>query len=218
MAKAAHRTIIKMSGTSTAMVSEAMSLLTGTTYRITSLFRRVLDPLVAVSVFDGGVLVPSSGYALSTLFGTVTFAVAPTGAVTITANYLPMWQLGCARSFSISNSKTILDATCFDGPGSRKKKGGLIDGTVSIGHLDTATLADDFDTGADTLTFFDSWNADTPKLVEIRPGGDATEVFRGWYILPTISVDAELDGLVETSVELELAAQAGFVYYGWGAA
>jgi hypothetical protein len=217
-ASAAHRSVIKFSGTSTLMSSEPMSLVSGLTYRVTAAGRRVLDPLQPVEVRADGILVPATDYSLSYLFGTVTFAAAPAAPVTITANFLPMWPLAAARSFSIQCSRAALDNTPMGELGARSKQMGLIDAQVSVGHLDEDTFADDFDTGTGVLRFWDIWEADAPKLVEIRPGGDAIEVFRGWFILPSLSADAELDGLVETSIDLELAAQAGAVFYGWGSA
>jgi len=79
-------------GTSTVMTDEAMTLVSGKTYRITATAKRAIDRSVTVVVEDNAVDHTADVDHIDYLLGTVTFkpAYTVTGSVTITGNYFPM--------------------------------------------------------------------------------------------------------------------------------
>lgn len=217
MPGAAHPTTIKIPGTSTAMVDQPCSLVSGTTYRITDAAKRVLDPDAAVTVKDGGVAVAAADYTVDPLFGTVTLDSAPGGAVTISASYLPLLTVGTARGFGIQASRTVLDDTTF-GDLAKAKLLGLADGSVSLDLLED--LLEDHDPGAGARTLGDYLAQGLPVLVEIHPGA-AGPYFRGWYVAESQEVAGEVDDLVTASLSLTCSARTitgrqDAASFGWG--
>jgi|LSQX01.2.fsa_nt_gb hypothetical protein len=73
-------------GTAQAFANEACSLISGTTYQITSTTKRQWDPETTPAVYVGGVL-QTSGYRIQGAVGRIIFGEAPGAAVTVTGKY-----------------------------------------------------------------------------------------------------------------------------------
>lgn len=217
MAIAAHLASVKVAGTAVAMFGEAMSLVTGKTYRVASSARRVLDPSSSVTVFDDGVAVADSDRTVDHLFGVVTFAPSyvVTGPVTISGAYLPTMPVAEVREFSISVQGTLADSTTLDAAGVALKTQTLKDYTASVTALQSA-LSDN-DGGAGTVTVAGIHDAGLPVLVEVGLGG---YLFRGWALVESYEEKGSGEGLVELSVSLtgtaKTAASGESVSFGWG--
>ena len=217
MAIAAHAASVKVAGTPVAMSGEAMSLVSGKTYRVTSSARRVLDPSSSVTVLDNGVSVAASNRTVDYLFGLVTFAAGYTvaGPVTISGAYLPTMPVAEVREFSISVQGTLSDSTTLDAAGVALKTQTLKDYTASITTLQSA-LADN-DSGGGTVTVAGIHSAGLPVLVEVGLGG---YLFRGWALVESFEEKGSGDGLVELSVSLtgtgKTAVSGESVSFGWG--
>lgn len=140
---AGYNVVLKKTGTSTAMTDEAMSLVSGKTYRITNAAHRVIDPEVAVVVEDGGTPVDAEDILnIDYVGGTVTFVGGYTvgGSVTIaTGNYLPTGAFGCSRSFTLTQSTAEIDSTCYEfaqaNEGMRRFEGGLKTVSLEVGGI-----------------------------------------------------------------------------------
>ena len=104
-------------GTSTALTTEPMTLVSGKTYEITNAAKRVINRTFSpINVFDNAVNANAEVLNFDYLFGRVTFKASYTviGPVTITGQYYPMVQLAKANSFSLTQSADAVDTTDFE--------------------------------------------------------------------------------------------------------
>lgn len=103
---AGYNVVIKQAGTTTAFTTEAMSLVTGKTYKVTNAVKNVWDRGVTVNVFDNGVNQNANVLNIDYLFGQVTFksAYTVTGPVTVTGSYFPMVELAKYQKFTLTQS------------------------------------------------------------------------------------------------------------------
>jgi hypothetical protein len=196
MATAGFNAQVLVSGTSTAMTSEATTQVGATSvYYITSEARRVLDPDTAVVVSDGSGVVAASNYTVNYLAGRVTFADAfsVTGSVTVTANYLPLLEVATARGFQFSTSRSLLDAT-VNGDTAVGRISGLADCSVTLERLDVQN--DDLDPGVGTVTLGGLLAAGTWTLVKVYPDSLDTDVVFAAF------VRVEADALSATPADL----------------
>lgn len=110
---AGYEAIIRETGTSTALDNEEMTAISGTgnrSWQITAEHKRVINPDVEVKAFSGGteLTIESIDY----LFGIVNFVSAATNP-TVTGEYFPLVDIGCANSISLSQTADTRDTTCF---------------------------------------------------------------------------------------------------------
>lgn len=103
-------------GTPTSMAAEALTLVSGKTYRITAATKRMLSLGHTITVYDNAVDATAEVASIDYLTGTVTFdsGYTVTGPVTLDGYYIPMTQLGKARSFSLTQTKAELDNTTYE--------------------------------------------------------------------------------------------------------
>ena len=186
------------------MTGEATTLVSGKTYRITDRAKRLIDPAQSLTVLDDGVGVSASDIeTIDLLHGKVTFASAYTinGAITITGNYLPLSEITDCRSWSVSASMDLPDATVMSSSadGARKRQPTMRDATCSFSLLDDATPQ------LESLL-----QAGTSFYLMFGPGEDlaATDVahFRGRFKLSELSLDGETDSLVQHNYTAQLDA------------
>lgn len=212
MASAAWNAQLKVSGTAVAMTAEACGLVSGTTYQVTNTAKRILDPSVAVTAKDAGTPIAAADVTVDYLFGKVTLATPPGGAVTLDASYLPTADLAEAKSVEVSVSGAVLDKSVF-GAQAKAKMLGLLDFTASVGRL--ALPLDDLDPVTGGVQSLDSRkSAGTPMLLDWLL--DGTNRVRGWFLVKGYKVGAQLDGIVEVNVDFEGAAQAAGASFGIG--
>jgi hypothetical protein len=218
MADAAYNSTVKLTGTTTAFLTEAMTGAGAGPYTITDANKAIWNPGVALLFYDNAVLIPSTDIlSVDYFFGKVTFTAAKVGPITVSGSYLPTHDLACGREFDIQFSADLLDVTCFATEGVMLRQQGLKDITGSIGFLDNVLT--DLDPGLGTLKLYDVWNNGLPKVLEIRPGPSGNKI-RMRVIFEDVNDKAAVDGLVEGTMAFQLApttSQEGFgVSYGEG--
>lgn len=216
---AGYNVALYVGGTPITMTGEAMSLVSGNTYRITDINRRIIDPETAITVYENGTPTVQS-ITVDYLQGTVTFAGAATGPVTIDGKFIPRSRLACARTFELNEERAEYDSTCFKlegetDAGVRRRFIGLTDATGSLEHIEPVTdQVDTSGTGAGvdaTLVSALLRNALPYTILEIQLG--TSRVWRGFVIFSNFARSATIEDLVNETAEWMLAGVSGFGYY-----
>lgn len=204
-----YRGSLYFTGTSTSMTGEATTNTTGNEYQITDAAKQIINPAESVTVLDGGVPVASSDYTVDYLTGTVILASAPGGAVTITAEYLPRLEVGCAKSTSWNFTRDMLDTTCLSETDDfRKRKSGLLDLNVSLSHIMPFAA---YGAVVDGNTFVETLAVDdSVQVLEYRIP-DALQL-RALVNAESVTTDSSFDSLVEEGAEFVLAGE-GTAYF-----
>jgi len=207
-----YNSTLKSSGTPTAMVNEATSELTADTiFQITNSARRIIDPDAAVVVRVNGVIV-TTGFTLDYLLGKATFSppLNPADVVTISGNYLPMFDLLEGKEFNIDLSRDLNDSTVFKATPNRTRQPCLKDASGSI-----SVLSNLLDASGGIPVLFDLLSNGTRFVLEITPGG-TTKVFRAWVRFESQQVAAAVADLVNATLNWQLVTSenslASFVF------
>ena len=170
---------IKKSGTSTSMVAESMSLLSGKTYQIDTASRNLWDHSATFTFKDTGTAVNSADIAnVNYLLGQVTFAntYTPAGAITVDGNYFPLASVGKANSFTLNQSANMKDETDFDiaqtNGGYKFFTAGLK--TVNLTASGIYAAANGFQALLEGRSEF---------IIELNPDGTGKSIARGFFKL-----------------------------------
>jgi len=99
-------------GASIAFTTEACELVSGFTYKITSIFKRYWDDQETVIVYEDGVL-STKAYTLQYPGGRIVFPSAPTAPVTVSGKYYKLDQFGGAYDFTLNPAVRLIDVTQF---------------------------------------------------------------------------------------------------------
>jgi hypothetical protein len=209
MALPGYACSVYRSGTPTATTAEACSLVAGLVYQITAAAKRVIDPRIAWHFKDGAVTMAYSNIvALDYQFGQVTFAAAPTTALTFSGTYLPITTSGEvvseASSFAIDLNNALLDASVFNGAFGVAPTSGF--------HTRLASLFDNslkVDTYANPSAISDLFQLTTSgNLVVVDVGlGTSSTRFRMFGKLESMSNDGDVAGLLKTSLQFKIHSQ-----------
>lgn len=161
-------------GTPTTMTGEAMSLVAGTTYRVTAATKRILDYFSAITVFDGVTDITATVTSIDYLNGEVTLPGAPAGLVTITGKYIPTVAIAKGRGFTLNMGCNARDKTVYE---DARSNGGwrVHDHGLRTVGLDIMGVYDVTNAAAAAL------RARTPVIVEIRPDNTTDTFFRGYF-------------------------------------
>jgi hypothetical protein len=209
MAETAHAGAVYLSGTSTAFTGEACTLVAGTTYQIDDTAKRLWNPLVTLTVYDGaGAEVPTS---VNYLYGTVTLAEAPGGAVTVDGEYMPLHEIGTVRGFSLSvtcgaEDSTIMGSTVT----TRTREVTLYDVAVELDLLEQGVTVYD----GDARTFDSILTAGAAMYVKCKIGSSAIT----WTarLLPTSADNAgDVGSLVNTRRSFQASAGVLGSVFSW---
>lgn len=208
MAVAAHTTVIKQTGDSVVMTTEACTSLSSTVYQITNTAKRIIDPDVALTVYDNGSPVADANVTIDYLFGKVTStAGAFTGPVTITGAYLATWAVAEARGFELNFSAEMLESTVMAAAtANRSRHMGLKDCSGTVSGLDAFNT--DLDSGGTTVVPFTDWGAGTRRVLEITFPSSGV-IFRAFVRFKEPKVNAAYDGQVEGTLAWEASAATG---------
>lgn len=204
-----YNTKIQITGTSTAMTTEACTLSGGNTIAtITDSTKRVIDPTVAIAVYDNALEMGTSEYSVDYLFGKVTILSGSfTGPVTVTANYLPVLTVTQARSTSLMNSRKANDVSVFsDTITAEQYLMGLHSASGSFETLDTPFVDWDGVNGAPTHDPFGIFKNGTLKLVSIRIGGASGDTFRAFVRFTDLSDEVDVGGVVTRKISWKATA------------
>lgn len=203
---AGYTCFLRKSGTSTAVVDEALSLVTGTTFQITAAAKRVIDPNVSWVLEEDNVAVPVSRLVSIDFVNGVFEVTGVTGTLTFTGNYLPLTtaseELADVTSFTLNESTNLLDKTVMTGTTGmhsaiKRRMVGLRDVELSVDCIaepaDLAALDALMTSGAHMVT-------------EVYFGSDSIPRFRGYCKLESVDRSSSVDGRVETSLGFKIAA------------
>jgi hypothetical protein len=194
----------KIGSSSTAMMDEAMSLVSGKTYQVTSSSKRILDRAVAVVVKDNTVAVDADDIEnIDYLFGRVTFVsgYTVTGPVTITNAYFTTSSIAKGRSFTLTQTSDAVQTTTFD-------------------EAQTNGACHTFDYGLKTVAlevggvfaasndFQDLVAARTELIIEINPEGAGQSVARGYFKAMSQSQSGNVGDLEEETITFNLSVPA----------
>lgn len=179
------------------MTAEAMSVVSGFTYKIDDAAKEIFDPGAALAFFENGIASSTPIASVDLLAGTVTFTGAPTTPITVTGNYLPRVTAANAFSFSANKTREIIETTVF-GQTSKRRIAGLLDASGEIRSRDFA----DFLIGANKIS--DLFDGGTVFIISFLPGAGLNS-FRVRALIETLAVDADAGGQVEATLSWTLA-------------
>lgn len=203
MGLAGYRTVIKLTGTATAMTSESMTTDGSAVlrrYKIDTSSKQIWNRSASFTFIDGGA---STGSTLTStqittidyLFGRATLSTAPTGAVTVTGQYLPASNVAGAYSYSLTQTREMLDDTDYTSTGHRSRKPGLFDTNITVSRWDSVDL-----------TYYNDLIGASAVVVEVRPGGSTTDVGRGYFLVESENHSGDVGGLESADISLQLDA------------
>jgi hypothetical protein len=189
---AGYKAELKRVGTPTTMTSEAMTLVSGKTYKITNAAKEIWDRSQALTFNDGGLIAVPNILNIDYLFGQVTFIASytPAGAVTVTGKYFPTAAAGCANSYTLTMSADAIDESCFStvqaNNGTRIYRSGLKTVALELTGIFNATE-----------NFKSILIARSEIIIEIDPAGDGSSVARGFFKLSTTGQSGAVGALEE---------------------
>lgn len=192
---AGYKAKIKKPGTPTAMTTEAMTLVSGKTYRINDLTKRVWDRTATFTVFDNAVDHTADVDSFDYLFGTVTFdaAYTVTGPVTVSGTFLPMTDIAAAQSYTLTQTADAIDQTAFDVAQGNGGKRVFIPGLRTV-----AVNLSGFWSSSST------WRTDlsnrTEYVIEVNPDGLGNSIARGFFKLQTHGQSGDVGALEEETL------------------
>jgi hypothetical protein len=110
-----YQTCVLKQGTSTGTTGEAMSLVSGLTYKITDTTKDIWNAAATVVIYDDAVDVTDEVETFDYLFGTITFDSGYTviGDITADISYFPTAVLGRFNSFTLTQSVAAVDDSDF---------------------------------------------------------------------------------------------------------
>lgn len=195
----AYNTTIKSGGTPVSVVDEPTTEISTDNWQITDPIRRVIDSKSSViEVYDDVTLLdPATDYTIDYLQGiiTTTSSLGVLGPVTVTYDYIPLTELGTAKSYSLSIGGDVADSTTFNTGGFRTRVNTILDISMSISNYSDLSQE-----------FFDKKSGRLPILIEVRPG-NRKHVAMGWFVVETDDHAGDIAGLEEEEISLQLASR-----------
>ncbi len=196
MSTPGYLTKVNKGGTSTAMLDEAMSVVSGNTYAIDDTTKEVWDRDVVPTFEDNGVPIPTGDIDnIDYLQGQVTFTGAKTGPITVSGNFIPIACIAGANTYNVNMSSSVLVNTDFcTNNGFQTKDTGLIDVVIGVERFDDLSKA-----------FFDTLDNREPVLIDILPqGATSGSKIRGWFIQETDNHAGDVTALETESLSFQL--------------
>jgi len=203
-AQAGKNTKVSLCGAPVGMVDEPMGAVAPSTYWVGSSAKRIIDPRAGVVVKDDGVTVAEADYTVDHLMGMVYLDSAPTTPVTITADYLPTYELGSARALNYVRTRAELDATPFNTEAVQRILG-LADVSGSIEQFEFT----DQTIGAGESTFIELIENAEATVIEIRPDGSPSVIHRAWVLFNQDEMSTSPDAIVEITLNFVGDQQLG---------
>jgi hypothetical protein len=167
---------ILKSGTTTAFTDEAMSVVSGKTYKIDAATKNVWDRNVPITVEDNAVDQTANVESINWLFGQITFKAAytPTGPITVSGSYLPMTQVARANEFTLTQTTNAIDETDYEtaqsNAGHRKYSYGLKTVSIDLNGI-----------YASSNGYRAALEARNEMIIEINPDGNSKSRCRGFF-------------------------------------
>jgi hypothetical protein len=200
MAFASHLASVAITGASTGMTTESMTLVSGNTFKIDDAAKEVWDPDVAMSFFENGIAASTPIIGVDALNGTVTFGSAPTTPITVTGSYLPRTVIAQAYAYTANMNRDLIEKTVF-GDTVKKKIPGLLDAS---GDLRIRDLQDTVVSGGDTLK--DIFNSGAEYVISFLASASSNP-WRVRAVCESTVLDASIDGQFDNTVSWQLAGK-----------
>lgn len=196
---AGYNADLKKIGTTTAMTTEAMSLVSGKTYQIDDTSKRVWDRSVTFTVFDNAVDQTANVVSYDYLFGKVTFdsAYTVTGPVTITGSYFPLATFSKAREFTLTQTANPFDTSDYQ---SVQANGGYRTHSAGLRNV-SLELSGIQDVSED---FIADLAARNELIIEINPDGNSKSLCRGYFKIVSTGLSGEVGDNEEETVSFQL--------------
>jgi hypothetical protein len=202
---------IKSSGTPVASTGNAMTLVSGKTYKITDATKNVWDYTAALVVNDNAVLVTENNYSVNWLFGQVTFVDSYTvnGPVTVDVSYMPVTEVSKANSFTLTQTAATVDHTDYQtahaNDGYRVYRPGLRTVSLELGG---------FYDSADAV--WEILEGRTSAVMEINPDGSGMSLARGIFKLVTRNQSGDVGALETQTRTFNLSVPEGMdIIFNW---
>jgi hypothetical protein len=201
---------LKKGGDPVVMTAEAMSLVSGKTYKITNAAHNVIDIGTAITVLDNAVAVDVDDILnIDYILGQVTFqsAYTPTTPITITGAYLPLTEIAGSRTFTLTQTSTAVDDT--DIP-SAKANGGWrtydpTQGLKTVG-LEIGGVYKSANGWREALTGREE------VFIEINPDNQGDSFCRGLFKYTGRSQSGDVGDLEEENLTFGLSVPQGDIY------
>lgn len=194
-----YSAIIRKGGTPTAMTDEAMSLVSGKTYVVTAATKRIIDFATAVVVEDNNVDRTTEVESIDFMFGTVTFksTYTVTGAVTITAAYIPASQICAMNKYSLTQTAEAVDTTdlCIAQANNGARQFAMGIKTVGL------ELSGFYKT---TSGFMDVVKNRSKLVIDVNPDGAGKSICRGVFVAKDNKQSGKVGNPEEDSVSFSL--------------
>lgn len=198
---AGYVAVINKGGTPTGMTDEATTLVSGKTYQINDTTKRVIDRDSTIVVDDDATPVAAANIeSIDYLFGRVTFVSSYTvnGAVTISADYIPLAQVAKGQTFNLTQTANMVDNSDFvtvqGNSGHRIFTYGLKTVSLELGGI---------------YALSNGWaallDARTELVIEINPDGDSKSTARGIFKALTNSQSGDVGDLELETVTFALS-------------
>lgn len=200
---AGYQAKLKQQGTSTAMTTEAMSLVSGKTYSIDAATKEIWDRSATLTVFDNGADQTANVVDINYLYGQVTFdsAYTVTGPVTVTGSYFPTTTFANAQSFTLTQTAAPIDNTTF---AKAQSNGGYNEFEAGLRTVQLE-LSGVFDAATGMTAALAARNE---LIIEIDPAGDGTSIARGFFRILGKGQQGDVGALEEESITAVLNVPA----------
>ena len=209
---AGYAAVVKKTGIATAMTGEAMSLVSGKTYQVTSAAKRLIDWTRAYTVYDNASPVAAANIEeVNFLFGRVTFisGYTPAGSITLDGYYLPLAEVARANSFTLTQTADSIDKSDYErshaNNGYRVFDQGLKTVSLELGGFYDQTSG-----------FYALLESREDFVIEINPDGSGLSVARGIFKMVNRAQSGDVGALEEETRRFELSIPSDVpVVFNW---
>lgn len=209
--EAGYNTCVLKEGTPVATTGEAMSLVSGKTYKITDTSKDIFSDTATITVYDDAVDVTAQVETYNYLFGTITFAsgYSVVGAITIDVTYIPVAVVGRFNTFTLTQSVSAVDDSDFQSlkanNGYRLNTQGLRSVNLEASGIFDAT--EDFHQQLEDRDYF---------VLEVQADENAYSKARGYFRISTASQSGAVGDNEQESVTFVLnVPSSDYVPFGW---
>lgn len=203
---------IKKVGTSTAMTTEACTLVSGKTYQVTAPTKRVLNRAVTMNVFDNAVNRNAEVLSVDYLSGKITFKSTYTviGPVTVTGEYYPTVSVGAYTDYTLTQTAvaikdTNIPAAQANGGVDTYRAGGLREVNIQLPSIFASA---------------DAWDAAliarSEYIIEVNPDGTGAHFARGFFKLFDNKQSGNVGALEEETTQFNLVVPVAIAGVGAG--
>ena len=204
---AGYNATIKAVGTTTAFTAEAMTLVSGKTYKITNTVKQIWDRTVNLTVYDNGVDKTAFVASIDYLFGQVTFlsTYTVTGPVTVTGSYFPTAALAQYRAFTLNQTAVAIETS--DLPTMQSNSGIR---TFSLGLRSVSLQVDGiYKNSAPAYRGYITGRNEV--IIELSPDGGGKTVSRGFYKAASRKASGKVGELELETVQFDLFVPASIL-------